>query len=90
MSERERGPSTLDRLNIEWDRTHAAAKAEQPLVEPTPDEARNGWTAETLTEYLTERRAANSLKNDKDSLQNRMAKMPARQNNRYSPHRWRA
>ena len=25
------------------------------LIEPTPDEARNGWTAESLTRYLRER-----------------------------------
>ena len=25
------------------------------LIEPTPDERRNGWTAETLTRYIRER-----------------------------------
>ena len=26
-----------------------------PLVQPTPEEIRNGWTAESLTAYLNER-----------------------------------
>ena len=25
------------------------------MIEPTPDERRNGWTAETLTRYIRER-----------------------------------
>jgi len=90
MSERPKRPTTVERLNGEWDRLHRSVREGQPLVEPTDDEKRNGWTAETLTAYLAERKTAQSLNIDKDSLHSRLARMPARQNNRYSPLRWRA
>lgn len=66
-----------------------AAEASTPLVEPSEDEARNGWTAATLTAYLTEQQAAQSLRVDPHSAMNRQARRPAVANNRYRPLRWR-
>ena len=51
----------------------------------TPDEEKNGWTDETLRDYLQERDEARSVVID---VKNR-PKRPAVQNNRYRPHRWR-
>ena len=63
------------------------AGASVPAVEPTPDEARNGWTAETLTEYVRERTAAQSLRIDPMSTVRRTP--PRRANSVYRPLRWR-
>lgn len=47
-----------------WLRKREAAPEPEPaperLVEPTPDEARNGWDAASLTAYHAERQAAAS------------------------------
>ena len=56
-------------------------------VEPTEEEKRNGWTTETLTKYLGERMAAQSLAVDVKSLHRR--KKPTKQNHTYRPHKWR-
>jgi len=56
-----------------------------PEIEPTDDERRNGWTAETLAEYLASRQAA--LDVDPNSPQRRHR--PEVQNHAYNPHRWR-
>ena len=65
-------------------------KATQPaLVQPSDEERRNGWTAETLTKYLHEQTAAQALKIDPLSSLNRRARRPTRANNRYRPHYWR-
>jgi hypothetical protein len=66
-----------------------AAEAATPLVEPTPDEARNGWDAESLSSYLAEQQASQSLRVDPHSMMNRQARRPTRANNRYRPQRWR-
>jgi hypothetical protein len=42
-------------------------------AEPTEEEVRNGWTAETLTAYLQEQRAAQLLRIDPLSPVNRRA-----------------
>jgi len=55
------------------------------MVEPTLEEARNGWTAKKLTAYITERQAANSLAIDPENRKVR----PVSQNHRYNPLRWR-
>ncbi len=58
------------------------------LVEPTADEARNGWTAETLTEYLAER-----AQEDAKLAFRMFDRKPRRSrwaNSKYSPFRWRA
>ncbi len=54
------------------------------LIEPTADEAKNGWTAETLTKYLQERAQAQTL-----TALHRPPAKPTRANSKYSPHRWR-
>lgn len=59
------------------------------VVEPTPDELRNGWTKETLSQYLSEREAGQSLSIDVNSLTRRAARRSDVQNHRYNPHRWR-
>jgi hypothetical protein len=61
----------------------------RPLIEPSADEARNGWTAETLTAYVAEQDAAASLRTDPVSAQNRAARRPTKALSRYSPFRWR-
>ena len=78
-----------DRLADELDSAQADAVDGQPLVEPTEDERRNGWTAEALTNYLAERTAGQALKLDPHSLHNRMDRRPRAANSRYSPLRWR-
>jgi hypothetical protein len=65
------------------------AEAATPLVQPTADEARNGWDAASLTAYLAEQQASASLRVDPRSTMNRQARRPKRQNDRYRPLRWR-
>lgn len=77
------------RLYDELDAAQRAAFDTQELVEPTDEERRNGWTAETLTAYLAERRAGQSLAADPDSLHRQTARRPGEANHRYNPHRWR-
>ena len=49
-------------------------------IEPTEDEKKNGWTAETLTAYVRER----------DNVDHRKPKeRPVKTNSKYSPFRWR-
>lgn len=59
------------------------------VVEPTPDELRNGWTQETLSQYLSEREAVQSLAVDVNSLSRKVARRSNEQNHRYNPLRWR-
>ena len=83
-------PSLWQRLEREWGIRLKAAEAEQPLVPPTADEARNGWTAAALTAYLAERAASQSLKADAASLFRRWQDRPREANHRYDPHKiWR-
>ena len=78
-----------EKLFQELDRAQSHAVKEQELIEPTEDEKRNGWTAETLTQYHAERRAGQALDIDPNSLQRSLARRPQQQNSKYSPHRWR-
>ena len=79
-----------DRLADELDAVLAEAwKTQDGLVEPTEGEKKNGWTAETLTRYLIERKAGQSLDVDVNSLQRRMARRPIEQDHKYNPLRWR-
>ena len=78
-----------DKLFQELDHAQRHALDTQEMVEPTKDERRNGWTAETLTKYLAGRRAGQTLDIDPMSLQRRLARRPQRQNSKYNPHRWR-
>lgn len=81
--------SLASQIDRERNARLAAATDEQGLVHPTEEEARNGWTPETLTAYLAERTAGQAMSIDQDSLQRRMARRPKSQNDRYNPHRWR-
>ncbi len=58
-------------------------------VEPSADEARNGWTAETLTTYLAEQTAAQAERIDPASVARKRARRPTRANSGYRPLRWR-
>lgn len=55
------------------------------LVEPTPEEARNGWTAQSLTLYIREiqRKEAEIYGAEHDGIVN-----PSRAESRYNPFRW--
>ena len=64
-------------------------ETDQESIEPTEDEIRNGWTTDTLTAYLAERLAGQSMAADVSSVQRRVARRPNVQNHHYRPHRWR-
>lgn len=78
-----------DKLYDELDDAQREALDSQKQVQPTAEEARNGWTAETLTEYLASRVAGQSLSIDVNSLHRRVARRPQTQNCQYRPLRWR-
>lgn len=78
-----------EKLYEELDAVQKEALAKQELVEPTDEERKNGWTTETLTAYLTERLAGQSLTIDVHSIQRRMGRRPNEQNHQYRPLRWR-
>ncbi len=42
--------------------TRAIPEVAGPLIQPTEEEARNGWTAETLTDYVRQRQRAQAAK----------------------------
>jgi hypothetical protein len=77
------------KLADELDQAQAAAFATQEPVEPTDDERRNGWTAETLAAYQAERNAGAAVKIDPASMHRRLMTRPNEQNTRYDPFRWR-
>ena len=64
-------------------------EASTPLIEPSEDEKRNGWDAESLTAYMQEQQASQSLRADPHSAMRRQAKRPKVQNSKYRPLRWR-
>lgn len=78
-----------EKLYEELDQRQKTAFENQELVEPNDEERKNGWTAETLTAYLTERLAGQSLTIDVNSIHRRMGRRPNEQNHRYRPLRWR-
>ena len=77
-----------------WKRRRAKSAEPEPtraelppreLEEPTADEKRNGWTAETLAEYRA------SIAPELARLfERKRPALPSRANSKYSPHRWRA
>jgi len=79
----------IDKLESERDTVRRESVKTQTLVEPTEEERRNGWTAKTLTAYLAERQAGQSLSADVNSLHRQRARRPSKQNHQYRPHRWR-
>ena len=78
-----------DELADELDQTQDLAFEKTALIQPTKDELKNGWTAETLTQYVAERNAGAELRTDPHSLHRRMKQRPRVQNIQYNPHRWR-
>lgn len=89
VRDQETRASFKERLADEHDAVHDAAEDTQPLVEPTEEERRNGWTAETLSDYLATRRAGQSLAIDPNSLHRQAVERPRFTNSKYSPKRWR-
>ena len=87
--ERAEAAPLSEKLFRELDDAQRAALARQELIEPTEGERKNGWTADTLTTYLTERLAGQSLAADAGSVHRRAARRPNVQNHHYRPHRWR-
>jgi len=77
----------IEALADEFDQADASIARE--LIEPTADEAKNGWTAETLTEYVASRQAGAMLAADPHSEHSRIARRPRSQNTDYDPHFWR-
>lgn len=71
--------SLFDRLREEFERVLEVTKKEQATIEPTPEEARNGWTAAALTEYVAERNAAQAIAFDPTSAARRFGNRPRRQ-----------
>ena len=65
-----------------------AAEKTQALIAPTAEEARNGWTPETLTAYVAEQTAAQTLRIDPSSALRRKGP-PMRANSKYRPLTWR-
>ena len=47
-----------------WKIGLAGPKRPVERIEPTPEEAANGWTADTLSAYVAERRAAEEVRID--------------------------
>ena len=54
------------------------------LIQPTADEAKNGWTPESLTAYVRGREKAHG-----EAILERPKARPARSDGRYDPHFWR-
>lgn len=79
------GPTLEERKEKEF--RNAFKDIEVQRIEPTEEEKRNGWDAESLTAYVHDQTAAQSLRADPHSLQRRVR--PTRQNSKYSPLRWR-
>lgn len=81
-------PTLLDRLADEFRAVLGHAERKQEMIEPTAEEAANGWTAEALTAYIAERAAGQSLAADPGSLQRRAGARPRWANNGYNPMRF--
>lgn len=79
--------STEREAKRQYGKARKEAEDDIELVEPTPDEARNGWTAESLTEYLRDQKAAQSMRMNPHSVMRRQP--PRRANSKYQPLRWR-
>src|SRR3546814_16627220 len=71
-AEREEGPRREFRTAL------SEAEAATPLVEPTAEEARNGWTAESLSSYLQDQQASASQRVDPASAMRRQGRRPPR------------
>lgn len=80
-------PNVRDELSQDLEDVKRNTK--RVVVEPTEAEKRNGWTRETLSDYLSEREAGQSLVIDVNSLHRKVARRSNLQNHKYSPLRWR-
>lgn len=78
-----------DRLAEEVSEAQREALKNKQIIEPTEEERKNGWTAQTLTAYLSERQAGQSLAIDVNSLYRKIDRRPREQNHQYRPLRWR-
>jgi hypothetical protein len=88
--DRETRLSLWQRIEREWRARLRVAEREQALVQPTPEEVRNGWTAEALTAYVAERTAGQAMTIDVASLFRRLQDRSREANHRYDPHKaWR-
>ena len=81
--------SVSNKLYQELDQAQQESNRHVKSVEPTADEIRNGWNTESLTAYLADREAGQSLSIDINSLHRKIARRPVVQNSKYSPLRWR-
>ena len=63
------------------------AREKKEVVKPTEEEKKNGWTEETLSTYLAERKAAQSLGIDVNSFYRKSLQRPMTQNHKYNPLR---
>lgn len=79
-----------EKLSEELDLARREALIKQEQIEPTKDELKNGWTKETLTKYLAEQVAGQSLSIDINSLHRKTARRTNIQNHKYNPLRWRS
>lgn len=52
----------LERMQQRFQEIKQSADETIEMIEPTPAEKANGWTAETLTEYHRDREANSSMK----------------------------
>ena len=77
-----------DKLENEFKRTFREVERETPEVEPTEEERANGWTKESLTEYVREQETAAALRIDPHSVARQLARRPAMQP-RHNPLKWR-
>ena len=59
----------------------------QDRIDPTEAEARNGWTTDTLSDYIADQRAVAAVRIDMKS--NLRRKRPQFVNSSYSPFEWR-
>jgi hypothetical protein len=53
-------------------------------IQVTPEEAKNGWTNETLRAYIVGRQQM-----QEKTIHTKRDVMPSEQNHKYNPHQWR-
>ena len=84
-------PTIHDRLADELDEALDAAGLDgtRPIIEPSDEERRNGWDAESLSDYVASREAGAALAVDVNSIHRSQARRPMSANHRYRPLRWR-
>jgi len=79
-----------ERLIEEQDSARREALNKNETIEPNEEEKKNGWTTESLTRYLQEQHAAQTLRVDVHSLSRQVARRKDVQNHKYNPRRWRS